>query len=121
MDAAVLNQSFQGSSRHFTAHGIERADHDDAGRIVDNDVHASRLFECTDVASFATDHASLHLVRWDVDSRDGAGRGVLGCVALNRGDGDLASFLLGGFLGIGDPAIDESGWDTLVRMPTKLL
>ena len=46
----------------------------DAGRVVDDHVDAGRLLEAADVAPFAADDAALHVVRRQLDDRDGSSR-----------------------------------------------
>ncbi len=94
MNAAVLDQLGQGQPGGFAADVVEGADDDDAGRVVDDDVHAGRLLEGADVAPFAADDAALHVVAGDVHRADGGVGGVFGGVALDGGGEDFAGFLL---------------------------
>ena len=97
VDAAICHELGEGQAGHFPADRVEGADDDRFRRVVDDQVHASSLFEGADVAAFATDDASLHLVVGQMDGGDGVLGGVVGGDALHRRDDDLASSLVGLF------------------------
>ena len=63
---------FSDMAGDFAADGVEAADDDHAGRVVDDHVDAGGLFEGADVAAFAADDAALHFVAGNIDR---AGRG----------------------------------------------
>ena len=52
-------------------YGIEAREDDCAGRVVDDEIDAGRLFERADVAPLAADDAPLQIVARQVDDRDG--------------------------------------------------
>ena len=95
MDAAVADELRERQPGDLAAHRIEAAEHDRVGRVVDDEVDAGGLLEGADVAPLAADDAALHLV-----GRDGhrGHRGLSGVVdhdALDGGDDDIASAVLG--------------------------
>ncbi len=68
---------------------------DRLGRVVDDEVDAGGLLEGPDVASLAADDPALHLVRRQVDDRDGVLGRVVGGDPLDGGHDDVASPILG--------------------------
>ena len=80
--------------------GSKRADHDHAGRVVHDHVHAGGLLERADVPALPADHAALHVVGGDVHGRDGRVGGVFGGVALDGADDDLAGLHVGVLAGL---------------------
>ena len=107
VDAAVGDELLEGQAGDLAADGVKGADHHHAGGIVHDHVHAGGLLESPDVAAFAADDAALHVVGGDVHGADGAGAGVLGGIALDGGDDDLAAAVLGGFLGLVEHLLDQ--------------
>ena len=105
VNSSVLDQRFERASCNFAPDRIERADHDDPGRVVDDHVHACRLFERADVAPLATDHASLDVIGGDVHRADRARGSMLGGESLDGGDGDFAGLVLGVIFGLADDAL----------------
>ena len=101
MDATVLNQFDQRLLGRFASHAVERRDHHDTGRIIDDDIDAGRLLECANVATLATDDAAFHLVARDVDRGDGRFGRVRRRIALDRHADDFASHSLGLLLQVG--------------------
>ncbi len=67
---------------------------------------AGGLLEGPDVAALAADDPALHLVRRQVDDRDGVLGGVVGGDALHRRDDDVAGLVLGLLAGT---ALDRAG------------
>ena len=84
VNPAIGDQPAQRLPSHFAANRIESADDDHAWRIVNDDVHTSGFFKGTNIATFATDDPSLHVVGWDVDCAGGRFGGEMGRVALDR-------------------------------------
>jgi len=107
VDTAVLDELHHGPARDFAAHAVEGAHHDHAGGVVDDDIDAGRVLEGADVAAFAPDDASLHLVVRNVDGRDGRLTHVGGAGALDRGQHDFAAARVRLFLGLLDTSPDE--------------
>ena len=109
VDAAVLDKLGEGAAGDLAPDGVESADDDDAGSVVDDDVDAGGTLERADVASFAADDAALHLIVGDIDCGDGGRRGVVGGVALQGGDDDFAGLVLGLVLRVGDGLLNHLG------------
>ncbi len=92
MDASVLDETLERDAGRLTPHRIEGGEHHRLRRIVDDDVHTGRLLEGPNVATFASDDASLHLVGRKLDDgHRGLGR-VVGREALNGEPDDLLGF-----------------------------
>src|SRR5437016_377110 len=83
--SAVLNEFRQRQPCHLAADVVERADDDDARRVIDDDIHPSAFLEGADVAPLAADDAALHVVAGNVHRADRRVRGVLGGVAVDGG------------------------------------
>ena len=95
MDAPVGDQLFQRDSRNLAANRVKRGDDHGLRRIVDDQIHARRGFQCADVAALAADDAALHvLVRQRHDGNRGLCHVVAGA-ALNRHRDDVARLLFG--------------------------
>ena len=67
LDASVLDQILQRQTGDLATDRIKTGNRDRFRRIVDDQIHAGRLFDRFDVSSFATDDASLHLFAWQRD------------------------------------------------------
>ena len=59
MDAAVGNEVFHGDAADFAANRVEARDGDALRRVVDDEVRARELLERADVATLASDDATL--------------------------------------------------------------
>ena len=90
MDAPVGNEPRERQARRLAPNRVERADNNDAGRVVDNDVDAGYLFKRADIAPFAANHAPLHFVVWDIDGARRRFRGVGRGVPLQRQQDNFA-------------------------------
>ena len=62
MNPAVDDELVQGYPRHLAADGVEAADDDRLGRVIDDEVDAGGLLEGTDVAPFFADDPAFQLV-----------------------------------------------------------
>src|SRR4051812_13849060 len=100
MDSPILHEPFETDPRDLAANGIEAADDDDAGRVIDDDVNAGRLFEAADVPPLAADHSALHVVAGNRHGADSVIGSLLRCVALNRLQDDLPALFLRFFGGL---------------------
>src|SRR5690606_31958710 len=90
VDASVLDEACERDAGHLAAYRIEAGEDDGFRRIVYDDLDPRGGFEGADVAPFAPDDATLHLVRLDVDHRDRVFDGLAGGGALDGGKDDLA-------------------------------
>ena len=106
MDAAVGYKLVQGQTCDLAAHGIETAEDDGLGRVVDDDLDARCGLQSTYVAALAADDAALDLVTVDVEYRNGILDGRLGSYTLDRGDDDTLGLLRGGEFGLLDGLVD---------------
>src|SRR5437773_11177943 len=95
VNAPVGDETLEREPTHLAPHGVEARDYDRVGRIVDDHVHAGSGLEGADVATFAADDASLHLVGREGDGGHGALGGVLGRDALDRDGEDLLRLAVG--------------------------
>ena len=95
MDPAVGDELGDGDPGDLAADRVEARQDDGLGGVVDDQVDAGRLLEGPDVAAFATDDPALHLVRWQVDDRDGVLGGVIRGDPLDGGHDDVAGLVLG--------------------------
>ena len=94
MDAAVADQLGQRHARHLAAHGVEAGEDDRLRRVVDDQVDPGGLLEGADVAPFAADDATLHLLVGQVHDRDRRLAGEVGGDALHDGGQDPARALV---------------------------
>ena len=62
VDPAVGNELFKSKTRHLAADGVKARYGDSLGRIVNDKIAAGESFDAADVAAFAANDASLHLV-----------------------------------------------------------
>lgn len=83
VDASVGDEFVQGESCDFSAYGVEAAEDDGVGRVVDDDLYASKGFQGADVATFTADDAALHLFVFKVKHADSVFDGVFGGSALD--------------------------------------
>ena len=109
MDSAVGDELMQRQTGDLAAHGVEAAQDDRFGRVVDDDLDAGSRFQRTDVAPLAADDAALDLVALNIEDRHGVLDGRLGGHALNRGDDDPLGLLRGRQLGLLDRLVDVGG------------
>ena len=84
MDASVLDQLGKRQSSDFPPHRIEARKRDRVRRIVDDQVDPGDRFERTNVATLATNDATLHLLIGNRHHRGGDLANGIARVALNR-------------------------------------
>ena len=70
VDTAVSNELMECQTASLTANGVEGRDNDGLGSIVNNDFHTTGSFQSTNVTSFTSDDASLHIVVVNVEHAD---------------------------------------------------
>ena len=90
MDAAVGEQLGERQARRLAAHPVEAGEHDGLRGVVDDEVDAGHVLEGADVAAFAADDATLHVVGGQVHDRHGGLGHVVGGGALDRQREDVA-------------------------------
>src|SRR5437588_4335634 len=93
MYPAILDQLREGQACGFSPDVVERADDDDSRRVVYDHVHTGEFLKRADIAAFAADDSSFHVVAGDIDRADGCVRRVLGGVAMDARRQDLTSLL----------------------------
>ena len=67
MNASIGDKVFHGYAADLATNRVETRDRDALGGVIDDKVGAGELFEGADVAAFATDDATLQIVRGDMD------------------------------------------------------
>ena len=72
MDAAVGDERFQRHARDFAADGVVTRDDHGLGGVVDDQIDAGGRLQGADVAAFAADDPTLHLVVGEGHDRNGA-------------------------------------------------
>ena len=95
VDPAVGDQLGDGQAGDLAADRVEARQDDRLGRVVDDEVDPGGLLERPDVAALATDDPALHLVRREMDDRDGVLGRVVGGDPLDGGHDDVARLVLG--------------------------
>ncbi len=100
MNPAVGDERLERATRDLAADRIEARDDDRIGRVVDDDVHAGRGLERTNVSAFAPDDPAFHLVARERDGRDGGLGRVLGRKPLSRHRDDPLGVALRGATGL---------------------
>src|SRR5579875_244971 len=96
VNAAILNQLGEGQTGDFAADVVEGADDDNAGRVIDDDIDAGAFLEGTDVASFAADDSTFHVIAGNVHGADGGVAGVFCGIAMDGSRQNAAAALLDG-------------------------
>ena len=84
MNAPVGDQSFKRDLGDLATNRIEAREDDSLRRVIDNQIDPSRLFERTDVAAFAPDNATLHVIAWQRHDGDRGIADEFAGNALNR-------------------------------------
>ena len=84
MDTAVGDELVQRQPRNLAADGIETAQNDRLGRIIDDDLDTSRSFQSPNVAPLTADDAAFDLVALDIEYRYGILYRRLGRHTLDR-------------------------------------
>ena len=94
VDASVGQKLGQGDPGDLATNGVEAAEDDRLGRVVDDQVDPGRLLQGADVAALAADDPAFHLVARQVDDADRVLGGVIRGDALHRGKDDVAGLVL---------------------------
>src|SRR6476646_1135833 len=84
VDPAILHQLLEREAGGLATDGIEAAEDDSVGRVVDDKVHAGRRLEGADVATLTLDDPALHTFARHREHADRGLRGLLGRDALDR-------------------------------------
>ena len=99
----------QRQAGNLAAHGVETAEDDGIGRVVDDYLHTRERLQGTDVTTLTTNDAALHLLILQIEDADGVLHGGLRGGALYRLDDDFLSLLVGGDLGLLNDVHDACG------------
>ena len=111
VDASVENQFLERDACHFAADRIESREDNCFRCVVDDEVNARRGLQRADVASFATDDATFHVVVGQGYDGDRRFRHMVCGAALNRERNDVSRALVRFFLGLGlDVANEDRGF-----------
>jgi len=94
VDPSILDETLQGLAGDLSPDGLEAGEDDCLRRVVHDQVDASGLLEGADVAPLAADDPALHLVRRQIDDRDGALDHMVGRDALDGHRDDPPGALL---------------------------
>ena len=100
VDSAILEQLLQRQLGDLAPHAVEAGEDHGAGGVVDDEVDAGEVLERTDVAALAADDPSLHLVRGELDDRDGGLGGMPSREPLHADGQDVANAPLSVTLGL---------------------
>src|SRR5258706_1484629 len=95
MDPAVTDELRERDPGYLAANRVEARQDDRFRGVIDDQIDPGRLFERPDVAALATDDPTLHLVVGEMDDRHRVLGRVVGGDALDRGDDDVTSLLVG--------------------------
>ena len=109
VDATIGHELVQCQAGNLTTHGVETAEDNGLGGIIDDDFDARCGLQGADIATLTADDATLHLVALDVKDRHGILDGRLGCHALNRSHHDTLGLLRGREFGLLDGLVDVGG------------
>ena len=90
----------QRQAGNLAAHGVETADDDGVGRVVDNNFHAGQAFQGTDIAALASNDAAFYLLVLEVEHAHRVLDGILGGGALDGLDDNLLGLFVGGDFGL---------------------
>ena len=95
VNTAVRNQVVECQTRHFATNGVESADNNSFGGVIDNDFYAGRRFQGTNVSSFAANNATFHVVILDMENRDAVFNCRFGGHTLNGLNDNALRLLVG--------------------------
>ena len=109
MDTAIGDELVEREASNLAADGVEAAEDDGVGGVVDDDLHTGEGFEGADVAAFAADDAAFDLFVFEVEHADGVLDSVLSSGALDGLDDNLLGLLVGSDLGLFDDIHDAVG------------
>ena len=101
MDASVIYQTLESDACNFTSNGVMAGKGDGFGSVVYYQINAGERFKRADVSSFASDDASLHLVRGERNYRYGSFYDLLCSAALNSKRDNIAGLYVGLFFQAG--------------------
>ena len=94
VDAAVLQQLFNGQAGGLAADGVKGRYDDGLGGVVDDEVNAGGCLQRADVAALTADNAALHVVVGQADDRHGALGHMVAGTALDGGGDDVAGLFV---------------------------
>ena len=100
MYTAVAHQLVQGQTAGLATHRIETADNNSLGRVIDDNLNTASGLQGTDITTFATDNATLHIIIVDMEYRYGVLDSRLRGHTLNGLDNNLLGLGIGVQLGL---------------------
>ncbi len=109
MDAAIGDQPFQGKPGHLAAHRVEAGDDHGLRGVVDDQVDAGGRLDGADVAPFAADDPSLHLIGRQRHHTDGLLGHIVAGIALDGQGEDVLRLLVGNLPGLVLDLLDAPG------------
>ena len=98
VDSAIRDQLFKGDSCHFTSYGLKARKRNGFRCVIDDEIHAGKLFNGADVTAFAADDSALHFIVGQRNDADGGFGYVIRRAALNGDRNDLSCQLVAFFL-----------------------
>ena len=98
VDTSIDDQLLKGDSCDLTAHRIKSGKYNRLRRIIDDQLDAGQLLQCTDITSLTADDAALHIIIRKLHDGNGRLRHLIGCATLNRIHDIVAGTLLRLFL-----------------------
>ncbi len=109
MDAAVGHQFMQRQAGNFAANGVEAAEDNSIGRVVDNDLHTGERFQGANVAALAANDTAFDLLIFKVEHANGVLHSCFSGGALDGLYDNLLGLLVGGYLGLLHDVHDACG------------
>src|SRR5258706_1430927 len=107
MDATVLHEPFERDAGDLAPDRIEAGEDGRFGRVVENEVGAGGQLQRADVAPFAADDATIHVLAREVDDGNRVLSHVVGGHSLNGHAEDLARLEMTKLVGFGLDALDD--------------
>ena len=98
MDTSIDDELLEGDSCDLTTHRIKSGKNNRLRRIVDDQLYAGQLLQCTDITSLTADDAALHIIIRKLHDGNGRLGHLISCTTLNRIHDIVAGTLFSLFL-----------------------
>ena len=93
VNTPICNELMKGQTADFTTNGVESRDYNGFGRIIYYNFYTCSSFECTNVAAFTSDNATLHLIVVNMEDCHTVFDSRFSCHTLDRLDNDAFCLL----------------------------